>query len=106
MHAMTGPAPPVVPFDDPRLAPPPDIPPIMESPIPPLPARTPAAVGEAIAVLRDIPRGGCPQHHTRYGTSGWSRGLPRCESCRHPFRIERALASLRALERDYQAGRR
>lgn len=60
----------------------------------------------AVAALQHD-TGGCRYHGTDFAKSGMERGLPRCDSCKQPFRVRKALdaaATLAEPERDGAGG--
>lgn len=41
----------------------------------------------------------CPYHGSDWERPGFSRGEPRCDSCKQPWRVSRALRAVKILER-------
>ena len=61
---------------------------------PPRPCEHSEALSLAAHALRHAPNA-CPFHGVDFGFLGMQRGEPRCDSCKQPYRVARALAALR-----------
>lgn len=61
------------------------------------PRNEPRADAELISVVRQALTNAqqhCEYHGTDFGRAGVHRGLPRCDSCKQPWRVQRALDAI------------